>query len=180
MKSIYILLTRSGTAISRVIALTTADPYTHASISFCRELKPLYSFSRKNPARPLPAGLREEPLTKGFFARYRYIPCALYELRVRDEVYETAKKTVEKMMCEQSKWQYSILGLPLCWLGIPFRRRYRYFCSQFVAEVLRQSEAIPLPKDPALMRPGDYTHLPGLSCRFEGDIDSLLRERQIA
>ena len=33
-KSIYILLTKSDTCISKIINLTTADRYTHVSISF--------------------------------------------------------------------------------------------------------------------------------------------------
>ena len=80
-RSIYILLTKSDTCISKIINLTTADRYTHASISFEENLQPMYSFARKYVHFPLPAGLRHEPLDEGFFKRYSYIPCALYELK---------------------------------------------------------------------------------------------------
>ena len=67
MKSIYILLTKSDTWVSRIIKLATDDKYTHASISFEENLQPLYSLSRKFVNMPLPADLRTEPLTKVFF-----------------------------------------------------------------------------------------------------------------
>ncbi len=174
MKSIYILLTQTGTYLSRFIHLITADTYTHASMAFVEDLEPLYSFSRKYVYLCLPAGLHVEPLRTGFFKRHSDIPCALYELRVSDEVYEAAKSEVEQMMTEAKRYQFSVLGLILCKLNIPMERKYRYFCSQFVAEILKRSGALELPKEPSLMRPNDYTEIEALSCRFEGKFCTLL------
>lgn len=177
MKKIYILLTRSDTWISKIINLTTSDTYTHASISFEEGLQPLYSFSRKRIHTPLPAGLRHEPLRQGFFKKYNAIPCALYELQVSDEVYDTAKHEVQKMMMDRTSYRFSVLGLILCRLNIPYHRKHHFFCSQFVSEILMRSRALPLPKDTALMRPNDYTTIPELFCRFRGRLNELLREQ---
>lgn len=174
MKTIYILLTKSDTYVSKVISLLTKDRYTHASISFEEDLQPLYSFSRKFVYSPLPAGLRNEPLTEGFFKKYDQIPCALYELHVKDEVYQLARQEVERMMCEAPRYRFSVMGLLLCRLNIPFHRKYCYFCSEFVSEILRRSKALHLPKDASLMRPNDYTKIPALACRFEGRLSALL------
>ena len=51
-RSIYILLTNTGTLFTRVIQTYTRAPYNHASISFDRELTELYSFGRKHPSNP--------------------------------------------------------------------------------------------------------------------------------
>ncbi len=174
MKSIFILLTKSDTYVSKIIKLTTSDTYTHVSISFDESLQPLYSFSRKFVNLPLPAGLRTEPLTKGFYKKYDYIPCALYELKVEDEIYAAAKQQVEKMMVKAPIYRFSVIGLILCRLGIPFHRQRHYFCSEFVSEVLHRSNALLLPKEPCLMRPNDYTKIPGLSCLFEGQLCMLI------
>lgn len=174
MKSIYILLTRSSTCISKIINLTTSDKYTHASISFEETLEPMYSFARKYVNFPLPAGLRIEPLHTGFFKKHSHIPCALYELRVPDEVYESAKRDVENIMEEASKYYFSVIGLVLCRLNIPLRRKYRCFCSEFVSEILSRSNALPLPKAPSLMRPNDYTEIPDLFCKYEGILHNLI------
>ena len=59
-RSIYILLTRSGTWFSRFIHLVTSDCYTHASIGLDGPSGPFYSFARKYEHFALPAGLVEE------------------------------------------------------------------------------------------------------------------------
>lgn len=47
MKTIYILLTRSGTLLSKLVYAATGASYTHASMSFDAELSCLYSSTRK-------------------------------------------------------------------------------------------------------------------------------------
>ena len=48
MKTIYILLTRSGTLLSKLVYAVTGASYTHASMAFDEELNCLYSSTRKN------------------------------------------------------------------------------------------------------------------------------------
>ena len=59
-RTIYILLTRSGTWFSRLIHFATQDRYTHASIGLDGPDGPFYSFARKYRHLALPAGLVEE------------------------------------------------------------------------------------------------------------------------
>lgn len=177
MKSIYILLTKSDTYISKIIKLTTNDKYTHVSISFEDCLQPLYSFARIKIDTPLPAGLRTEPFDSGFYHKYPHIPCALYELQVEDDVYESAKAEVEKMMSVAPLYHYNLMGLIFCRLNIPFNRKYHYFCSEFVSEILKKSNALILPKEPSLMRPGDYMNMEKLSCLYEGELFELIAIR---
>ena len=42
MKSIYIMLTRSETVLSKLVHFVTKDTYTHASISFDHDLVTFY------------------------------------------------------------------------------------------------------------------------------------------
>ena len=48
MKTIYILLTRSGTLLSNLVYRLTGARYTHASLAFDEDLGCLYSSTRKN------------------------------------------------------------------------------------------------------------------------------------
>ena len=59
-KTVYILLTRSGTWFSRLIRFATDDCYTHASIGLDGPDGPFYSFGRRYERFALPAGLVEE------------------------------------------------------------------------------------------------------------------------
>ncbi|MDH6363180.1 hypothetical protein M2139_000155 [Enterococcus sp. PF1-24] len=180
MKSIFILLTRSDTYISKMIYLATADKYTHASISFDKNLGSLYSFSRKKVDYPLPAGLIKENLLKGYYEKCTAMPCALYEIKVPKKKYHQAKREVEKMYHNEEMYRYSIIGLILCKFGFAFPRKTHYFCSQFVSEILQKNEILDLPKEPSLMRPSDYMSVPELTCLFEGTLDELLFEKQLA
>ncbi|MDF9825433.1 hypothetical protein M2475_001889 [Breznakia sp. PF5-3] len=174
MKSIYILLTKSNTYVSKTIQLATADKYTHISISFHESLQPMYSFARKYIHLPLPAGLRVEPLSQGYFKENDFIPCALYKLDVEDEVYEKAQLMVLQMMDHADIYKFNVIGLLLCKLNIPLKRQHHYFCSEFVSEVLIQSEAISLTKDPSLIRPSDYLNFQELNYIYSGEIRDLV------
>ena len=177
MKSIYILLTRSETYISKLIHLTTADAYTHVAISFDRSLQPLYGFARKSLRRPLPAGLRTEPFLDGFYREHRDIPCAVYEFPVSDEAYRRARQMVDDMMQNADWYRYNLLGLFLCAMNIPFSRKRYFFCAEFVGYILQNSQAVILPKEISLMHPVDYAMLPGAYCLFEGSLRDLVARR---
>lgn len=174
MKTIYILLTRSTTILSRLVHFVTEDTYTHAALAFDEELRTLYSSSRKNGKTLFPAGPCVEDLKHGYYSMHDRIPCAVYELKVSDEVYEDAKWEVQKIMEKADQYHFNILGLFLCQMNIPYHRRNYFFCSQFVSEVLHRSRALNLPKDTSLMKPSDYMKIPELFCLFQGYISELI------
>lgn len=173
MKAIYILLTKSGTMVSRMLHFITDDDYTHASISFDESLHTLYSSARKNGRTMFPAGPCVEHLNTGVFKESSHIPCVLYELMVSDESYEAAKREVERIMVDSESYHYNIVGLLLCYFNIPFVRRHHFFCSQFVSTILDKSAAIKLPKDSSLMKPVDYMAMPELRCLYKGKLENL-------
>ena len=156
MKTIYILLTRSGTLLSKLVYAATGASYTHASMAFDAELSCLYSSTRKNGYTMFPAGPSKEYLNKGVF-------------RLRDD----ALCRAEEFMRHSEEYSFNILGLILCALHIRWQRRRHYFCSQFVSEVLEQSGALALPKDSTLMHPNDYPLLPQLKCLYKGRLADL-------
>lgn len=176
MKKIYILLTKSGTIVSRLVSLFTKDKYTHVSISFEECLQPMYSSSRKNGVTILPAGPCVENFYRGYLKRHPLIPCALYELKVSEEVYNEAKKNVEVIIENADKYGFNLLGLMCCGMNISFRRDRKYFCSQFVGEILNNSKALKLPKETTLMRPSDYMVIPELNCVFVGTLKELVNK----
>ena len=175
MKSIYILLSKSDTYVSKMIKIATSDFYTHSSIAFDASLQPLYSFARRFSYSPLPAGIRYECICDGYFKKHSDIPCALFELPVEDDVYESAKQYVESMMGESRKYRYNVIGLFLCKFNIAYSRENRYFCSEFIGEVLEKSNALKFDKSPSLLHPVDFAEHPGLIRLFEGNIAELVR-----
>lgn len=171
-RTIHILLTRSGTWFSRLIHLATHDRYTHASIGLDGPQGPFYSFARKYEHFALPAGLVEEQVTP---AR-RAVPCCLYELRVSEETYFRLRRQLRTMYARRSDYSYNLLGALSCWLNLPLRRRYHYFCSQFVANLLQDCGAVELPKSPDLLRPADFCQLEGLRPVHQGALAGILSQ----
>lgn len=173
MKTIYILLTKSNTILSRLVHLVTTDTYTHVSISFEESLQPLYSSSRKNGCTMFPAGPCTEELQCGYYRKHAEIPCKLYKLQVSDEIYMLARQEAQKIINHAREYHFNIIGLLLCQLNIPYHRKHHFFCSQFVSEVLKNSRALKLPKDTSLIKPSDYTRIPELVCLYQGRLCDL-------
>lgn len=171
---IYILLTRSGSMLSKTIHFATGDAYTHVSIAFDQELGSLCSFARKHWATPLPAGLVHESLSEDYLGRHMDTLCRLCALPVSEESYMKARRLTAGMFSHEEDYSYSIRGLLMCKMGVDEKRPGKYFCSQFVAEILEKSGALSLPKAPGLMRPQDFACMPELRPIYEGSTFGLV------
>lgn len=172
-RTVYILLSRSGTFFSRLIHLFLAGDYTHVSIGLEGAEGVFYSFARKDPKWMLPAGLIQERVGRGFFSLHPQTPCCLYELTVTEEAYLLIKTRLELMYASRSEYRYSVLGALACYFRYPFVRRKYYFCSHFVAEVLTESGAACLPYLPAVTRPMDFLRLKRLRKLHQGEVCTL-------
>ena len=119
MKTIYILLTRSGTLLSKLVYAATGASYTHASMAFDAELSCLYSSTRKNGYTMFPAGPSKEYLNKGVFRLRDDAPCALYALEVSDEAYFHALHRAEEFMRHSEEYSFNTLGADLVRAAYP-------------------------------------------------------------
>lgn len=155
MERVYLVFTRSKSIVSTAVFLFTKAKFTHVSISFDEKLEYMYSFGRRLPLVNLPAGLVKEHLDQGFYAVYKKIPCEVYSMECTAESRDKAEEIIETMFRERLKYKFSAIGLVLCRLNIAQKRPYRYFCSQFVSEVLQDSGICTLEKDPSLIQPMD-------------------------
>lgn len=172
-RKIYILFTRSNTLLSRTIHLATGDEFTHVSIAFDEDLSSLCSFARRYSALPLPAGLVQERINGGYMQSHGDMSCMLCSLDVSEQAYWAAREMAGDMLSHSRDYRYSLRGLAMCRLGIPEERPQRFFCSQFVAELLQSSGALELPKPASLMRPQDLAQLSLLHCLYRGEIAGL-------
>ena len=172
-KTVYILLTRSTTCFSRLIHLATDEDYTHASIGLDGPFGRFYSFARKHERFALPAGLVEEQVHSGLLGRMQDAPCCLYALRVTPQVYQRLRSRLSLMVSQRERYHYNLLGTILCLFNLPLVRRDHYFCSQFVAELLRGSGALSFSKSTALFHPADFCRVEGLRPLHRGTIGAL-------
>ena len=169
-RSVFILLTNTGTLFTRVIQTYTKAPYNHASISFNRELSELYSFGRKHPNNPLNGGFVKEDIRTGTYSKYPNTTCVIYELQVTEREIEKMKRVLQVFIQKHQKYLYNILGVIGIALKEPVEFSNSYFCSQFVAEILERSGIKIWNKLPALVTPDDFRKSDRLNLIYEGKL----------
>ncbi|MCU6711790.1 hypothetical protein M6D81_24115 [Paenibacillus sp. J5C_2022] len=151
-KDIYILLTDTGTVLTKIIRSFTKDPLNHASIAFDADLNEVYSFGRKNPSNPFIAGFVREDVRNTFFEDSM---CAIYRIRVGYNTYNSIRAEIQHFMRNQEKYRYNLIGMLGVVFNVEWERKNRYFCSQFVTTVFARSGVNLVSKSPLLVTPGD-------------------------
>lgn len=170
MPYLYVLLSRSDTWFSHLIYRMTPGEFTHAALALDRDLRDLYSFGRHNPYLALPAGFVTENVHAGIYGRCGESICRVYRIPVTERGYRRIVRLMDYMKRHADNYHYNLFGTVLCVLHISHSRRAKFFCSEFVAEMLERSGAVRLPKTASLMRPGDLVALPELELIYEGPL----------
>lgn len=164
MKKIYIILTHTGTNLSKLIKSYTKDEFSHVSISLDEELKEMYSFGRLHPYNPFWAGFVHEYIDKGTFKRFFNTKTKIYALEITEKQYEKVKETIEKI--EKENYTFNILGLFAVGFHKKIKMKHSFYCAEFVKYVIEQAE-IPV-KLPDIIRPEDFKDIEGLQEIYSG------------
>ena len=139
MKEIYVVLTHTGTILSRIIKCYTKDEFSHCSISLDIQLNEMYSFGRLNPYNAFWGGFVHEYINKGTFKRFYKTVAKIYVLRVSDEQYEKIKNTIMKIQTNKEKYKFNILGLLAAGFRIRMKEKYSFYCAEFVKYVIEHA-----------------------------------------
>ncbi|WP_096271159.1 hypothetical protein [Paucisalibacillus globulus] len=164
-KKIYILLTDTGTAFTRLIKSYTKKPYNHASISFDADLREVYSFGRKTPKNPFIGGFVREDIQSVLF---KQADCAIYSLTISEEDFQKMHRFIQLIESNKDYYRYNLIGLFGVMVKKPIKRKNAFFCSQFVASVLKESNTINFEKDVCLVQPNDILGVADFELVYEG------------
>lgn len=167
-KFIYILLTDTGTMFTRLIKRYTAAPYNHASIALDEELKEVYSFGRKCATNPWSAGFVEEDINEGVYRHFPSTRCVVLRLKVTMEQFEELKRSIQYYKRNKELYKYNLLGLFFLAMKRSYAPKHAYFCSQFVAELLRGMNLKLWNRSSALVTPHDFLIHPDFEVIYEG------------
>lgn len=166
-KKIYIVLTQTYTTIARIIKSITKDNYSHASISLDIKCNNMYSFGRKYIYFPFYGIFLKEDLRKGLFIRNKNALIAIYEIKVTKKQYNKIKDKIKEI--ELNNKGYNIIGLLLAHFRVKLHRR-KYYCSEFVYEVLSNKEIEIYNKENTLFKPEELITNNKFVKIFEGKI----------
>lgn len=149
MKEINILLTKYSDWISSLVYHVCGRSYTHASLSLEEEPGKYYSFNYR--------GFAVETLEKHRKRGVKHSCC--YQIQVTEAAYKNIQEIISRFLEEKDSYRYTRFGVLCCVLHIPLHWERHYFCSQFVAELLERSNAVPMRKTPSLFMPNDFIEL---------------------
>lgn len=142
---VYILIIDSKSRFSKVIKGITKDPYNHSSISFDKSLTSMYSFNV--------GGFIDESL------KDTYVPQAsfsLYRTKVKKSSVDIMQKLANKIASDETKFKYNWTGLGGVILNKEIKRDNQFFCSEFVAYLLKNSGNDLFSKPVSLVKPYDF------------------------
>lgn len=170
MKKVYIVLTYTGTILSRIVKLYTRKEYSHVSISLDENLENMYSFGRENPYLILPAGFVHEGVDVGTFKRFKKTKTAIYSLQVSDEQYEKLKQEIDKFNKDKENYDFNIMGLFTAMFRWNLKREKKLYCAEFVKVVL--DDAGVETNLPNCVRPDDFKYIEGLKLVYTGKLQN--------
>lgn len=165
---IYLVLSQTGSLLSQVLKIVTGAEYNHISISLSSELARMYSFGRRHPYNPFWGGFVVESIHGGTFKRFTRTKAAVISVPVSGEVYDGIRRTLERMLAEQTTYHYDFLGLLLAALHIHYRRNRRRYCSEFVKELLLNFHIKGVGQLPDIVQPVHFLALPQGRLVFHG------------
>lgn len=172
-KQIYIVLSQTGTILSRLLHAITKKEFNHSSISLNRELTRMYSFGRRNAYNPVWAGYVKESPYFGTFKRFPKTKITVVELQVDAETFDDIAAELEEMYARHKKLRYDILGLLTAAFGIHYKREDYYYCSDFVRQVLVNNSIDGAEQLREIVHPIDFLGLPGARVVYRGRLCDL-------
>ena len=167
MKKIYIVLTYTGTILSKIVKVYTRREFSHVSIALDEDLKEMYSFGRINAYNPFWAGFVHEDVNKGTFKRFKKTKARVYSLTVKDEQYEKVKEAIRDIQNNKLDYNFNILGLLGVVINYKVKRERYFYCAEFVKYVLEQSNICYLPD---IVKPEDFKEIDNLNVVYNGQL----------
>lgn len=168
MKKIYIVLTYTGTFLSKIIKTYTKDEFSHVSIALDEELNQMYSFGRVNPYNPFFGGFIHEGINKGTFKRFTKTNSAIYSLKIDEEKYKKIQEIIKNVEKSETPYKFNTVGLFAVALKMQICKSHSFYCAEFVKYVLESSGIkTNLPK---VIRPENFKSLEGINLEYKGKL----------
>lgn len=167
MRKVYIVLTHTGTILSRLIRLKTGAEYTHASISLDLGLHKMYSFGRLHPYIAFIGGFVKENKNFGTFKRFKKTQVSVLEIRVSNEDYQNMENKIKDFKQNREQYKFNILGLILAGLNKKAEAPNSFYCAEFVKYILEQGN-VDLSDLPPVVKPEDFKKISDANLIYKG------------
>ena len=175
-KYIYIILSQTGSVVSKWLKTFTKDEYNHVSISLDNKLDEMCSFGRYYAYFPFWGGFVKESTSKGSLKRFKDTKSLIIKVLVNEENVNGVRLKINEMFASKRKYRYDMLGVVLAKFGKNKKRKYRYYCSEFVKEILIENNILNREECPEIMKPIDFKNIKGGEIIYEGNLHSYVKD----
>lgn len=166
MKTIYLVLTHTGTTLSRIIKQFTKDEFSHISISLDAELNQMYSFGRKKAYNPFIGGFVHENINKGIYERFNYTNSKIYSLDITDEQYNKIFDNIKQFELNKDIYSFNIIGLIAAGFNKKIRIGKSFYCAEFIRYLLERADIHTGLPDP--VKPENFKNIEGIKEVYVG------------
>lgn len=157
MKKIYIVITHTGTLLSKIIRSYTKDEFSHVSLALDIDLKQMYSFGRLNPYNPFFGGFVQEYQDYGTFKRFKNTRTKIIELDTTDDQFDKLRKNIQYFKENKNKYKFNVKGMFSAGFDIKIEKKDSFYCAEFVKFILEESDInLNLPK---LIKPENFKEI---------------------
>lgn len=175
MKKIYIVITYTGTNLSKIIKYYLHSEFSHVSISLDKKLEKMYSFGRLKPYNPFFGGFVHEGIDKGTFKRFYKTTAKVYSLVVTNEQYKKIENIIKDFEENKADYKFNVVGLFAVAINKKIQPENSFYCAELVKYVLEKAgvEA----NLPNIIKPDDFKDIENKVLIYDGFLrDYLLSE----
>lgn len=166
MKKIYIVLTHSGSLLSKTIRFIKKYEYTHVSISLDKDLNEMYSFGRIYPYNAFLGGFVKESPKYGTFKRFDKTITKIYYMEIKEEQYYQIKKIIKYFKRKRKNYKFNAIGLLSVAIHLKVTQENSFYCAEFIKYLLDESKI--QTNLPDLVTPEDFQNLNNIHSIYNG------------
>lgn len=167
-RSVYLVISHSGTFVSNVVRLITGDRYSHVSISLDAALMKMYSFGRRKAYNPFIGRFVCESRDSGIFKRFTKTEVEVIKLDIPKEKYDAIKAELEAMYEERESYKYNYMGLFLAAIGKTRTKDKRFYCSEFLDHLFKKHGIEGYKNDNKIKKPVHFLNIEGSENVYKG------------
>lgn len=167
-ENVYIVLSQSGSIISNILKFITKSEYNHVSLSLYSDLHEMYSFGRRFAYYPFWSGLVIESLNKGTFKRFNNTDILVLSAKVPKSNYFELANHLNYMLKRKHFYGYNYIGVGLSYFKIYHKAKRRFYCSEFVREMLIKANACGVNKLSLITYPNNFLNVEEFKYIYKG------------
>lgn len=169
-KEIYIVISQTGSIVSKMLKRITGAEYNHVSIALDPKLHKMYSFGRRYTYFPWYGGFVAESPEFGTLKRFSETRAVVTAIPVTTMAYDKIEERLEEMLKNKNDYHYDTIGLLLAFFNIIYKRDHHYYCSDFVREVLVQFGVEDSEIFMPIVQPQHFLHIPDSRVVYRGKL----------